>query len=291
MRIPETLAALTAVLLGVASVASLGAGAEDAAVMPSEKEIRSLERRVKLPPAATALRTYVRYYYATVDSGPIGRAIEGIYVAKSWFRPSELPPTDVVVVGAETDVSVPADAKCALIFVTYTPANNTAVASCSATLKLQTVPMPAEPLSRALHGTWMLQSRIDVIASGQRKPDPLLGEDPVAILIYDDTGHFSAQFMKRDRSSPTQEVLGSANNNTQARGGYDAYFGTYIVDDAAGTVTQRLLGSVSPANVGMVLTRAVEVTGDTLIIRLETNAHDGTPVTRTLTWRRLGNAA
>ena len=148
-----------------------------------------------------------------------------------------------------------------------------------------------EPLSETLPGTWLLESRIDVTATGKRNPDPLLGEDPVALLIYDRSGYFSAQFMKRDRSSPTQEVLGSAINNTQARGGYDAYFGIYSVDDAANIVTQQLHGSISPANVGMVLTRAMEVRGDTLIIRLETNAFDGTPVTRTLKWGRIGKAA
>ncbi|HSN19650.1 MAG TPA: lipocalin-like domain-containing protein [Usitatibacter sp.] len=145
-------------------------------------------------------------------------------------------------------------------------------------------------LSSDLPGTWLLESRIDVTPDGRRHPDPLLGEDPVALLIYDHAGHFSAQFMKRDRSA--RDVAGPANarNNTQAQGGYDAYFGTYRVDDASGTVTQRLMGSLSPANVGMVLTRAMQVTGDTLRIVLETTAADGTAVMRTLTWRRLEQA-
>ena len=145
-------------------------------------------------------------------------------------------------------------------------------------------------LSTELPGTWLLQSRIDVTQDGQRHPDPLLGEDPVALLVYDRTGHFTAQFMKRDRSAPVQAARPDARNNTQAQGGYDAYFGTYTVDDAQGTVTQRLLGSLSPQNVGMVLTRAMEVRGNTLVIRLETSAADGLPVVRTLTWSRLADA-
>jgi hypothetical protein len=106
-------------------------------VEPSSAEIRSLERRVKLPSQASALRTYVRYYYATADSGPVGRSVEGIYVAKSWFKPSEIPSGDIIVVNAETDVSVPEGAKCAVLFVTYTPSNKTAVAFCSASLVLK----------------------------------------------------------------------------------------------------------------------------------------------------------
>lgn len=141
-------------------------------------------------------------------------------------------------------------------------------------------------LSKLLPGTWILQSRIDLTANGSRHPDPLLGEDPVALLIYDENGYFSAQFMKRDRSQPVQEARPGARNNTQAQGGYDAYFGRYSVDDASGEVTQTLLGSLSPANVGMVLTRAMQVEGDTLSIQLATTAADGTAVTRTLTWQR-----
>lgn len=145
-------------------------------------------------------------------------------------------------------------------------------------------------LSDDLPGTWLLQSRVDVTASGERHPDPLLGEDPAALLIYDRTGHFSAQFMKRDRSKSVVSGPSNARNNTQAQGGYDAYFGTYSIDDATGVVTQQLMGSLSPGNVGMVLSRAMEVHGDTLLIKLETTAADGLPVIRTLTWKRLREA-
>lgn len=142
-------------------------------------------------------------------------------------------------------------------------------------------------LSSDLPGTWLLDSRIDVTADGERHADPLLGEDPVALLIYDHSGHFSAQFMKRDRSSMAMADPANAKNNTQAQGGYDAYFGKYNVDDSKGVVTQQLMGSLSAANVGMILSRPMEVRGDTLLIRLETTAADGIPVVRTLTWHRL----
>lgn len=147
------------------------------------------------------------------------------------------------------------------------------------------------PLSRRLPGSWLLESRIDVTATGAKHPDPLLGEDPVALLIYDRTGHFSAQFMKRDRSGVQAAAPAAARNNTRAQGGYDAYFGTYSVNDATGEVTQQLLGAISPGNVGITLTRVMQVSGNALVIRLETTAVDGTAVTRTLTWRRLGDAA
>ena len=144
------------------------------------------------------------------------------------------------------------------------------------------------PLSQALPGTWRLLSRIDRNSSGDEVADPALGSHPVALLIYDGAGSFSAQFMKRDRSGGASAGAAAAKNNTQAQGGYDAYFGTYSVDDATGVVTQTLLGSLSPGNVGLVLSRAMAVAGDRLVISLDTNAVDGTPVTRTLTWERIG---
>ncbi|HET6159311.1 MAG TPA: lipocalin-like domain-containing protein [Dongiaceae bacterium] len=146
----------------------------------------------------------------------------------------------------------------------------------------------AAPLSATLPGTWQLLSRIDVTASGERCAEPSLGEDPYALLFYDRSGNFAAQFMRRDRSVEVPDGPGGAKNNSRAQGGYDAYFGTYTIDDEAGSVTQRLTGALSRENVGLVLTRAMDVEGDTLVIKLDTNAADGTAVTRTLTWRRIG---
>lgn len=145
-------------------------------------------------------------------------------------------------------------------------------------------------LSTHLPGTWELLSRVDRTAAGDVMAEPTLGSDPVALLIYDRAGHFAAQFMKRDRSvpaaGPATPVAGV--NNTAAKGGYDAYFGTYTVDDARGLVTQTLQGALSAENVGMVVTRGMAIADDLLTIALGTSALDGTPVTRTLTWRRVG---
>lgn len=147
---------------------------------------------------------------------------------------------------------------------------------------------PASPLSATLPGTWRLLSRIDVTASGERRPEASLGADPIALLIYDRGGHFAAQFMRRDRSVEVPDGPAQAKNNSRAQGGYDAYFGTYTIDDASGSVTQTLLGALSREHVGAVLTRAMTVDGNRLVITLDTTAADGAAVTRTLTWERVG---
>ena len=144
------------------------------------------------------------------------------------------------------------------------------------------------PLSAQLPGTWELESRIDMTASGERRIEPSLGDDPVALLFYDRSGHFAAQFMKRDRTAAVADSQPSAPNNSRAVGGYDAYFGTYSIDDAKGTVTQRLVGALSKENVGLVLTREMLVKGDTLTIEVQTRSPQGEPVTRILSWKRVG---
>ncbi len=145
-----------------------------------------------------------------------------------------------------------------------------------------------QPLSAVLIGTWRLLSREDFTRNGERRIDPSLGADPIALLTYDRGGYFAAQFMKRKRGAEQETVTTSAvPNNSRARGGYDAYFGTYTVNDADGTVTQRLDGALSTENVGQVLTRGMTVIGNELVIRLETATADGEPVVRTLRWKRV----
>lgn len=147
---------------------------------------------------------------------------------------------------------------------------------------------PSQPLSAILIGTWELLSREDFTRNGERRIDPSLGADPIAILTYDRGGYFAAQFMKRKRG-PEQETgtAGATPNNSRARGGYDAYFGTYTVNDNDGTVTQRLTGALSPENVGQVLTRGMTITGNELVIRLDTATTDGELIVRTLRWKRV----
>ena len=151
-------------------------------------------------------------------------------------------------------------------------------------------PSASTPLSERMIGTWELISREDHTASGERRIDPALGADPLGILVYDRGGRFAAQFMKRDRTTPAADIAHPAatqSNNTRARDGYDAYFGTYTVDDVREEVTQQLLAALSAENVGHTVTRALHVEGDALVIRLETTTTEGEPVTRVLRWRRV----
>lgn len=143
-------------------------------------------------------------------------------------------------------------------------------------------------LDRDLVGTWRLLSRIDLDSSGKRVEEPTLGSDPVALLFFDGSGNFAAQFMKRDRSATAAALVFTGSNNTTAIGGYDAYFGTYEVDENSGDVRTRLVGALFPGHVGATMVRNMRVEDGKLVIQLNTTAADETLVHRTLTWERAG---
>ncbi|MDB6095444.1 MAG: lipocalin-like protein [Verrucomicrobia bacterium] len=155
---------------------------------------------------------------------------------------------------------------------------------------MKTSDTPSQPpLSAELIGTWELLSREDNNHAGERRIEPSLGSDPIALLYFDAKGHFAAQFMKRQRVADSEPApLTKVPNNSRARGGYDAYFGNYQVDDGLGTVSTTLVGALSPENVGQVYVRHIAVVGDELTLRLDTAASNGEPIKRTLRWKRVG---
>jgi hypothetical protein len=141
---------------------------------------------------------------------------------------------------------------------------------------------------KVLLGTWELVSRIDRDPNGRVVAEPSLGSDPLGYLIYDATGHVAAQLMARHRtSSPCDTTALAASNNPAHIGGYDAYFGRYEVNEAAGTVTHILDGAISPGDVGRRITRRFHVEGDKLTIEFEPGAQGGQSITRTIIWRRV----
>jgi hypothetical protein len=143
------------------------------------------------------------------------------------------------------------------------------------------------PLSQALIGTWEKVGGTIRTSSGEDASR----STSIALVVYDGHGNFTAQFMDRDRRPENVESSGagvSGPNNSRSMGGYDAYFGRYTVDDEAGRVTQTLIGSLAPENVGQVFTREMSVDGDELTIRVETATDDGEPALMTLQWKRIG---
>ena len=135
-------------------------------------------------------------------------------------------------------------------------------------------------------GVWGLTSREDYDENGNRLIDPHLGPDPMGMVCFS-KNYFSAQFAKRDRSEPSGVIARQTANNSSAVGGYDAYFGRYWLDETGEAIVVRLDGAITPGNEGQEFTRVTRASDHQLFIRLDTTTDDGTPITRTLTFKRL----
>lgn len=141
---------------------------------------------------------------------------------------------------------------------------------------------------RALAGTWRLVSRTVTSESGTPVAAPGLGGTPIGYLTYEPGGRVAVQIMRRDRAAGIDcETSGSTagENNTQSINGYDAYFGTYTIDEPKHTVTHHVEGALAASDVGKNLVRTFELSGNTLSILVENQSPRGRQRIA-LTWKR-----
>ena len=138
-----------------------------------------------------------------------------------------------------------------------------------------------------LVGSWELQSRTVQRAGGEVIDDAVLGERPIGRLFYSSSGHMALQMMRQGRAQAMTEPAAPADaKNARVVLGYDAYFGTFTVDEAAGTVTHRVQGSLFPEDLGRDFVRRFKVDGDSFELSFTSPLPDGSAMTRTLIFGR-----
>jgi hypothetical protein len=69
--------------------------------------------------------------------------------------------------------------------------------------------------------------------------------------------------------------------------GYDAYFGTYTLNEKEGIVTHHLEAAIWPGDIGKNIERHFTISSDRLTIKFDTTTREGVKVTRTLVWERM----
>jgi hypothetical protein len=154
-----------------------------------------------------------------------------------------------------------------------------ALTACSST--------PAASVRERLVGAWELESRTVRRDGGEALNDPVLGEKPIGRLFYSASGHMGLQMMRQGRPSAITEPADPAQaSNARVVLGYDAYFGTFAVDEAAATVTHHVEGSLFPEDPGRDFVRRFRLDGDTFELSFTSPGADGAAVTRTLVFRR-----
>jgi YD repeat-containing protein len=89
-------------------------------------------------------------------------------------------------------------------------------------------------------GTWKLLYRDTPGRSGEPVHTIETGR-----LTYDERGNMTVQVAREGR-----ETLTASSDPQQVISSYTAYWGTYVVDEAKGTMTHQIEGSLSPGMIG-----------------------------------------
>ena len=134
------------------------------------------------------------------------------------------------------------------------------------------------PVKDRLVGSWELVNYEIIAADGTRRP----GTYDRGQITYDASGRMSAHLMhssnKSDASPSTDELRATAFRR------YLGYYGPFVVDTAAGTVTHIVEGSSNPSWVGSKQLRYYELSADNAQLTL--SLRDGTRTTQSLVWKR-----
>jgi len=116
----------------------------------------------------------------------------------------------------------------------------------------------AGSVKEKLIGAWGLAWTEEQSADG--KTNRII--DRKGTIVYTRDGHMSVQIML-----PKREDSPQGNPVQYDRGGYEAYYGTYDIDEQANTVTHHVEGALVRALVGKDLTRVYRFTGGELILK------------------------
>ena len=145
---------------------------------------------------------------------------------------------------------------------------------------------PATDLSSQFVGVWTLvhwESQV-----GDAESIYPFGENAGGRLIYDDAGHMAVQLLVPDRpkfGSP-DFTEGTPAELEAAFEGYFAYYGSYSVDETAGTVTHDIEAALFPNWIGTQQVRTFAFDGDSLILKTPPTVAQGIEAIHALTWVR-----
>ena len=117
-----------------------------------------------------------------------------------------------------------------------------------------------------------------------------LGRDAAGVLMYDASGHVSIQFhaLGRPAFASGDPLRGTPEEISAAYQGYFAYYGTYEVHEAEGTVTHHIEGSLFPNWIGEPHRRFYQFSNGRLTLSTPPYVVADEQVTGALVWERAG---
>jgi hypothetical protein len=131
-----------------------------------------------------------------------------------------------------------------------------------------------------LIGTWKLVSIETFLLPDNKIVYEWMGEKPLGLIMYDQTGYMSVQFMRDPRptfSSKSGSYFDASPEEIKnAYAGYYAYFGTYEVNESEGSIIHHVKGSLMPAEVGIDYKRFFKFEGKRIILTTPQRKQPGT---------------
>lgn len=119
--------------------------------------------------------------------------------------------------------------------------------------------------STQLVGTWSLVSWYNISDDGKAMPQPVDGNDPRGILMFDDRGHYSLVIASdRPKWKSPDRMQGTDEENKLAARGTLAYYGTYLLNEADHTFTLNVERSLHPNLNSTAQKRSFTLIGDEL---------------------------
>jgi hypothetical protein len=109
-------------------------------------------------------------------------------------------------------------------------------------------------------GAWRLARLEEQGADGKVRK-----ADSTGLLVYTRDGHMSVQVMYRNPQANPPAATNAA--PVQYARGYEASFGTYVVDERAHTFTFHVEGALVRTLIGKDLTRVYELSGNQLFVK------------------------
>ncbi|MDP1571518.1 MAG: lipocalin-like domain-containing protein [Vicinamibacterales bacterium] len=152
---------------------------------------------------------------------------------------------------------------------------------------LAAAPVSAGGLDPSLVGTWRLVRFESRVADGQvRHP---MGERVEGQMVYTEAGRISTHIMRAGRAAfaSGDRARGTDAETREAFVGYLAYYGTYAVDAAAGTIHHHIAGASFPNWIGTTQVRQFVIDGDELTITTPPLQAAGEALTTVLVWARV----
>lgn len=147
--------------------------------------------------------------------------------------------------------------------------------------------LAAQSPQQRLVGTYTLEAVDNINPDGTRVA--LYGPAPQGILMFDATGHYSLQIMRRERPkfAANDRLKGTDAEVRAMAEGVNTHFGRYMID-STGTVLQTVIEHASFPNwEGQRRQIPFVLEGDRLVYKVAAPTTGGPGVTGEVVWRRV----